>query len=209
MTDPRITDLELVKDVFNKFGAKFILVYGACLGWYRDNKFLPGDDDIDLAVVDPIPYKTRKDIGWALYDLGFKTQEVAFNVFGRLEFQELGYNGDEETGIICCKRNIKFTIFFFKKENCKVHGDEFVCIPKYRALRLIATPARFYECFDGKKIGKYRYLMPHPLEQYLEFTYGDWKDKTLRNHGLTYLEMHPEYKEFLKDPQNAAAIWNP
>src|SRR4030042_858463 len=196
-----IKDLQQVKEVFDKFKVRFIVVYGACLGFYRDGKLLPDDDDIDLAVIDPVDYKTRKDIGWLLYDLGFKTQEVAFNVFGRLEFGELGYNGTEDTGIICCKKNIKFTIFFFKKEKCKVHGEEYVCVPKPYALRLIATPAKFYEKLGTIKINKKEYFIPSPIEKYLEFTYGDWKDKMLRKHGETYNEMHPEFQEFIKDPK--------
>ena len=204
-----LKNLQQVQEVFDKFKVRVIVAYGVCLGFHRDGKLLPGDDDIDLVVIDPIDYKTRKDIGWLLYDLGFKTQEGAVNVFGRLEFGELGYNGTEETGIICCEKNIKVTIFFFKKEKCKVHGDEYVCIPKPSALRLIASPAKFYEKLGTIKVGKNKYLTPSPIEEYLKFTYGDWKDKTLRNHGLTFSEMHPEYLEYIKDPKNEASYWHP
>ena len=198
MVDPRTKDLEQIKQVFDKFGVRFLVVYGATLGFHRDGDFLPGDDDIDLAVIDPIDLETRKKIGWTLYDLGFQQQNIAFNVFGRMEPSEIGYNGDHETGIIVCERNFKFTIFFFKIEDCPQHGSEYVCVPKLGAMRLIASPTRFYDKLDTIKINKVKYLVPGPVEDYLSFTYFDnWKDKTDRRHGDTYTEMHS--KEFLRE----------
>lgn len=193
-----IVDLETIKQVFDKYEVKFFVVYGALLGHYRDKDFLPGDDDIDLAVVEPIDLKTRKAIGWALYDLGFKPQQILFNVFGRMEPSELGYNGDAETGIIVCERNFKFTIFFFKEEDCDQHGKEMVCTPKLGAVKLISSPSKFYKKPGTIKIGKKKYLAPTPIKDYLSFTYFDnWKDKTDRRHGLTYDIMHhandPDY----------------
>lgn len=186
-----IKDLELIKEVFDKHGVKLILVYGALLGHYRDGKFLPGDDDIDLAVVEPIDHKTRKAIGWMLFDLGFRPQEILFNVYGRMEPQELGYNGDGETGIMAIRRNFNFTLFFFKEEFCEKHGYEYVCIPKLGSIKLISTPTKFFKQFGEIKIGKKKYLTPYPIEEYLSDTYfNNWKDKTDRRHGLTYPDQH-------------------
>jgi hypothetical protein len=186
-----IKDLELIREVFEKYGVNFLVVYGAALGFYRDGKFLPGDEDIDLAVIEPISLEIRKKIGWNLYDLGFKPQDILFNVFGRMEPSEIGYNGDAETGIIVCERNFKFTIFFFKEEMCDMHGEEYVCIPKLGAMKLISTPKKFYKKFETIKIGKKKYNVPSPMKEYLSFTYFDnWKDKTDRRHGDTYWVMH-------------------
>lgn len=191
MTDSRITDLEQIKEVFDKYGVRFFIVYGALLGFYRDGDFLPGDDDVDIAVIDEIDLETRKKIGWTLFDLGFNPQNIAFNVFGRMEPSEVGYNGDSETGIIVCERNFKFTIFFFKKEECQQHGIEYVCIPKLGALRLISTPVKFFEKSDTIKIRKNKYLTPAPIKEYLSWAYFDnWKDKTDRRHSDTYLMQH-------------------
>lgn len=187
----RIKDLETIKEVFDKFGVRFVVVYGALLGFYRDKNFLPGDDDIDLAVIDPIDLKTRKAIGWTLYDLGFQPQPILFNVFGRMEPSEIGYNGDAETGIIVCERNFKFTIFFFKEVDCELHEREMLCVPKLGAVNLISSPSRFYRKLDTIKIGKNKYLTPAPITDYLSFTYFDnWKDKNDRRHGDTYFMMH-------------------
>ena len=194
----RIKDLETIRMVFKKFGVKFLITYGALLGFYRDGNFIEHDDDIDLAVIDPIDLKTRKAIGWILYDLGFKPQQILFNVFGRMEPSEIGYNGDDTSGIIVCERNFKFTIFFFRKESCGKHGWEYVCIPKLGAVNLIATPFSFYNKLDTIKINGKKYLTPSPIEKYLEFTYlGKWKDKNDRTHGLTFFEMHPDKIEEL------------
>ena len=189
--EARIKDLEDIQNVFNSFGVKVILVYGALLGFYRDGNFLPGDDDIDLAVVEPIDLKTRKKIGHMLLSLGFTPQPIMFNVFGEMELSEPGYNGDNETGIIVCQRNFKFTIFFFKLEECEQHGFEYVCIPKLGSMKLISTPAKFYEKLGTIKVGKNKYLTPSPIEDYLADTYfNNWKDKTDRRHGLLYDKQH-------------------
>ena len=184
-------DLEEIKEVFDKFGVRMIISYGVALGFHRDKDFLPGDDDVDISVIDKVDLKIRKQIGWMLYDLGFKPQPIAFNVFGRMEPGEVGYNGDGETGIIVCERNFKFTIFFFKEEDCPQHGKEYVCTPKLGALKLIATPCKFYDNLSTLKIGGKKYLAPGPIEDYLAFTYFDnWKDKNDRRHGDTYDMMH-------------------
>jgi hypothetical protein len=205
--DPRIKDLENVRDVFTSLGVRFFVVYGVALGFHRDGTFLPGDDDIDLAVIDPIDLETRKKIGWKLYDLGFYPQNIAFNVFGRMEPVGLGYEGDHETGIIVCERNFKFTIFFFKPEECPQHGPEYVCVPKLGAMRLIATPRAYYEKPDSIKIAGKKYLVPGPVEDYLASAYFDnWKDKTDRRHSLTYAEHHAK-ESITKEEANSVQIW--
>lgn len=199
-----LKDLELVKQVFDKHGVRFFLVYGALLGHYRDGDFLPGDDDVDLAVIDPIDIQTRKKIGWALYDLGFQPQNIGFNIqIGRMEPHWPGYEGYEDTGIIVCQRNFKFTIFFFKEEECAMHGTEYVCTPKLGAMKLISTPKKFYEKPGKIKIHKQTYLTPGPIEDYLSFTYFDnWKDKNDRRHGETYFEMHEKGESLNIDGKN-------
>lgn len=187
-----IEDLEIIQRVFDAHKVRLIIGYGLLLGMYRDKKPLPDDDDIDICVVDKLDYQTKKDIGWELYGLGFKPQMVGFNVCGRIEIIEAGFNGDKDTGIIVCQRNFKFTIFFFKEEMCEYgkHGREYVCIPKYGALRLISIPVKFFHDPDTIKINRKKYLTPSPIEEYLQFVYYDWKDKTLRNHGELYYPMH-------------------
>lgn len=206
-------DLKLIKQVFDRHEIPFFLAYGTALGAYRDKDFLPGDDDIDLGVTTDnfsrnIPLIKRKALGWALYDLGFQPQSIMFNVFGRMEMGEIGYNGDHETGIIVCERGVKVTIFFFKDDKCPEHGDVKVCIPKLGAVKLIESPAKFYKGLKRIRFHGENYTVPSPTEEYLEFTYNDWKDKLARDHGKTYFEMHPAEKEKLEDVEkhNEATI---
>jgi hypothetical protein len=193
MADRRTQDMQEINAVFDSFGVKLILVYGALLGHHRDKNFLPGDDDVDFCVIDKIDYKTRKEIGWVLLNLGYEPQPVAFNVFGKLETQEPGYNGDEHSGIIVCQKNFKFTIFFFGLEECSQHGWEYVCVPKYKAMKLISTPAKFFTNLGEIKIGKKKYLTPSPVEDYLNWAYfNDYKNKDDRRHSPLYDKQHEE-----------------
>lgn len=207
MVNDKIKDLEDIKLVFDKFNVPFYVCYGALLGMYRDGKLIEHDDDMDLVVTEQIDLKTRKDIGWALYDLGFQPQDIAFNVFGRMEPSSIGYNGDENTGIIVCKRNFNFTIFFMAKpEFCRQHNEaEFVCVPMLGAMRLIATPEKFFEKSDTIKIGGKKYLTPYPIEKYLEHCYKDWKDKTGRDHSPTFVEYHAR-DSITKEEANSVRI---
>lgn len=183
-------DLCEVKKVFDLFGVRLFITYGACLGWVRQKDFIPYDDDIDLVVTDKIDYKTRKEIGWKLLNLGFEPQPIAFNVCGRLEPSEPGYNGDNETGIIVCHKRINITIFFFKEEDCPQHGKEMVCIPKYGGMKLICSPSKFYEKGELFKFKGVKFLVPSPVKEYLKFTYGDWKKKIKGKHAMQYTEYH-------------------
>lgn len=187
-----IKDLEDIQKVFDKFGVDLYITYGVVLGFHRDKDFLPEDDDVDLTVIADIDFRTRKKIGWMLTDLGFRPQPILFNVFGRMEPAEEGYNGDAESGIIVCERNFKFTIFFKKEVPCETHGVEYLCVPKLGAKKLIAVPKKFFETKKTIKIGGKKYLVPSPIKDYLSFCYADWKDKTLRDHSPTFYEAHNE-----------------
>lgn len=187
-----LKDLKDILAVFKKHNVKAFLAYGAVLGGARNKKFIPWDDDIDLVIVDKIDYKTRKAIGWEIIDLGFKPQPIAFNVFGRLEPSEVGYNGDEKSGIIVCERNFAFSIFFFEEVDCPEHGREGVCTPKIAAVKLICSPAKFYDKGEIMKIHGEKFLIPSPLKEYLEYTYGDWKKEVKEGgHAKQWRTLHP------------------
>lgn len=185
-------DLFEIQKVFDKYGVRLFLTYGALLGIHRDGDFIPYDDDIDLCVIDEIDYETRKAIGNTLLDIGYGPQPIAFNVFGRLEQSEPGYNGDGGTGIIVCQKRIRTTIFFFKREACEIHGGDYTCFPKYGSGRLIFTPARFFENPGKIKFKGQEFLTPSPIPEYLEFMYGsDWKKPIKGKHAPQWIEAHP------------------
>lgn len=180
-------DLLDIQSVFNKHGVPFFVSYGAVLGAVRDGDFIPWDDDVDIDVIDKCNLKTRKAIGWALYDMGFNPQPISFNVFGRMEPSEYGYNGDGETGIIVCERNFKFSIFFYKQE-----GEEMVCTPKLGAVKLISNLAKFYDEPDTIKLHGHKFKVPGPVKEYLTYMYGDWKKPVKDKHAPQYPKRHEQ-----------------
>lgn len=184
-------DLEEIQKVFDSFGVRLFLTYGALLGIYRDGKFIDYDDDIDLCVVDKISFETRKKIGNLLLDLGYNPQPILFKVFGRMELGEPGYNGDGETGIIVCEKRIRITIFFFKEEECPIHGRDMTCWPKHGGIKLIFTPAKFFDNPETIKFKGNKYLTPGPIKEYLSFMYGDdWKKPIKGKHAPQWGEAH-------------------
>ncbi len=188
-------DIKDILAVFKRYNTHLFLSYGAVLGSVRDKDFIKWDDDVDFDVIQPIDYETRKAIGWALIDLGFRPQPIAFNVFGRMEPGEIGYNGDGETGIIVCERNFKFSIFFYKEEPTENNdGDvvyEMVCTPKIGAVKLISCLSKFYQKPDTVKLHGVKFTTPGPIKEYLEYVYGkDWKKPIKDYHAPQYKQRH-------------------
>lgn len=185
-----IKDIKDILAVFKKYDVPIFLAYGATLGAVRDKDFIPWDDDVDFVITKPIDYQTRKAIGWTLFDLGFKPQPIAFNVFGRMETSELGYNGDAHSGIIVCERGFKFSFFFFGETDCPKHGKEFVCFPKVGCQALICSPIKFYEKPEHLKLHGVDFMVPGPVKDYLTHTYGDWKTPVKGKHAPQAKEEH-------------------
>ena len=182
MNDYALKDLRAVKEVLDKLKVEFSLAYGVCLGAYRDKDFLPGDDDIDLAITEKLPLEMRQRIAEELMDIGFKKQSMYWVVQGKKVNNIADYQGTNETGIIVVERYFKVTIFFFQDD-----GKEMICIP--HDMPLISSLSKFYKKLKKIKFKGDTYLIPTPTPDYLEWTYGDWKDKTLRNHGKLYYEI--------------------
>lgn len=179
-----LKDLLDIKKVLDSRGVEFFLGYGTCLGAYREKDFIDGDDDIDLIVTQKLTYKEKKQIGHLLKDIGFvKNDDVLWNVYGRFEENHEGYNGTEETGVIVSKRGVPITIFFFYD-----NGKEWMCIPKRGGIPLLVIPHKFLKKGEPIKFKKEKFLVPSPVEEYLEFAYSDWKDPNKKEHSPQYWE---------------------
>lgn len=168
-----VKDIRHILAVFKKHNVDIYLSWGALLGAVREKRIIPWDDDIDLDVIDQnISYKTRKEIGHTLLDLGFRTQPYTFNVFGRMEPVADGYDGTEESGIIVCERNFHFTIFFHKKVD-----DMYKCYPKMGMEgHLIEIPTKFFDKKHKVKLYGEEFISPGPHAEYFTYVYGhDWK----------------------------------
>ena len=191
--DGALADLREIKKVFDHFGVRLFLAYGALLGIVREGNFIKHDDDIDLCIIDPIDFETRKAIGNKLLDIGYTPQPISFRVFGRMEGSEPGYNGDAHSGIIVCQKRIRTTLFFFGQEDCPIHGSCHVCHPKLYSPRLIHTPSHFFDKPVEVKFKGDTYLAPSPIKEYLTYMYGkDWKTPIKGKHAPKWQEEHPD-----------------
>jgi len=176
-------DLIDIKQVLDSKGIQFFIAYGACLGIIREKDFIDYDDDIDIVITQKLTYKQKKEIGWLLHDIGFIVDDnICWNVYGRFEANEGGYNGTEKTGIIASKRNISVSIMFFYD-----NGEEWMCIPKRGGIPVLVIPYRFLKEGEWVKFKGEKFLVPSPVKEYLEWTYGDWKTPS-REHAKQYWE---------------------
>ena len=186
-------DLLDIKKVLDSLGVKFFLGYGVVLGIIREKDFIEHDDDIDIIIIDKLTYKQRKEIAWTLKDIGFGGwKDISWNVYGRFEESNEGYNGTEQTGIIPCKRGVSVSIMFYYDT-----GEEWLCIPKQGGIPVLAIPYKFLEKGEWVKFKGEKFLIPSPKIEYLEFLYGkDWKTPKIGAHAKQYWQIHD--KEELK-----------
>jgi hypothetical protein len=180
-------DLKEIKMAFDQYKVPFFLAYGTLLGARREKDFITWDDDMDLGIVEKVDIKTRKQLGWALFDLGFVAQDIMFSVFDRWEVAEQGYNGDAETGIMVLRKRVNTSIFWYKDD-----GKEYVITPRPYGKPLLATPHEFYKKFDTIKFKGEKFLAPSPIDKYLTQVYGDWKEPVRGKHADQYFITNPE-----------------
>lgn len=141
------------KEVADASKVDWCLFAGTALGLHRDEHFLPGDNDIDVAIKVPVA-----NLGFFWLDLhiaGFKRGKDCENADGSRN-QHFYWHPEvwwpEEGGILIDV----FYKFTEEEEN------------------LLTS-------FDGIYYKGQLYLTPHPLELYLQTAYGEWWDPTLRN----------------------------
>ena len=83
----------------------------------------------------------------------------------------------EHYGYLPIKRNIAVDLFFFVDK-----GD---CYKSYaKGLNVCAILRKKHSKFKKIKFLGNNYLIPSPIEEYLEQCYGDWKNKDNRKHGF-------------------------
>lgn len=176
-------DLIDIKKALDSKGIKFFLAYGVVLGAIREKDFIEHDDDIDLIITQKLTYKEKKDIGWLLHDIGFQTNsDILWNVYGRFEENQFGYNGTDETGIIAVRRGIPVSVMFFYD-----NGKEWMCIPRRGGIPVLTVPYKFLEKGKTIKFKGEKFLIPSPTIEYLEYTYGkDWKTPIEDKHAKQY-----------------------
>jgi len=153
--DPAVA-AEILKDVkriLDQHGVVFFLGSGTCLGPIRENRFVPWDDEMDVASV----------IG--LHGLTEETIERTITTFTENGYYTHVGRNFRNVGISVVKSSIRldWTCFY-------IIGDH---IYQYPAIK---TPIRlFTQLKEINFIGE-KFLVPNPPEEYLRLKYGpDWK----------------------------------
>ena len=173
-----LTDLLEVDRAFKEHGATMFLLYGTALGLYRDGKFLPGDEDLDIGSFD---VDKRDVIAKTLEDRGFQVS-ISYT-------EERGYHSTE---MIHAQHDTHVDIFFFKKTRngwtAKRAGHEkpFVVLPPGQKKK-----------FQTVTMAGHEFNALSPVEEYLDFCYDDWKDPAKKDHGKLYHDL--KGTEFYKE----------
>ena len=141
------------KEVADGLGLDWCLFAGSALGMYRDRKFIPHDDDIDLAV--KATPEQLEALWLALYGVGFNLGRWCENVDGTKN-RHVYFHPDtphiKDGGILVDV----FYAFTEEEENL----------------------VRF---FDAVPYKDELFLVPHPIQEYLQLAYGEWWNKDNRN----------------------------
>jgi len=141
------------KEIADALDVDWCLFAGTALGLHRDGKYLPGDNDIDLAV------NTKPEILEALWAALYK---AGFN---------LGYSFELADGTR--NRHVYFHPEVRHPEEGALLVDVFY--------KFTDEEANFMSWYDGVWYKDELWLTPHPLEFYLQHAYGEWWDRDLRN----------------------------
>ena len=145
--------LVLFSEVAKMMDLDWCLYAGTALGLYRDGKYLPEDNDIDLAVKPKIGQ--LNELWSALHQAGFKLGDS-------YELTDSSRN-----------RHVYFHPVVRHPTEGGVLVDVFYSFPE--------DEENLMTQFDGIYYKNELYLTPHPLPLYLQSAYGEWWDKTLRN----------------------------
>ena len=142
-----------ISEVMDRFGVRFFLRQGTCLGAIRDNAFISWDDDLDLGVI--------------LGDNGFAEESIE-PLLGT--FRECGYyvqSGPADSLIYSTllKDNMRADLLFHRVIDEQIYHWPGIWFPVklFKQLKEIA--------FIGQT-----FLVPNPPEEYLRIKYGpDWQ----------------------------------
>ena len=173
--DQAVQNLNDIKSILDELKITFWLDGGTCLGAYRDKDFCDGDeDDIDICCWDNHLYLMDEIIR--------RAEEKGFKLEHRWELEIALRRGEN-----------KIDLFFNRKNKGEAYthlydGDR---IAKY-----VVIPIYFYEKLEPIIFYGIEFLVPSPIEDYLQLKYGDWKTPI---HRSIYSCINPEQNKIVRD----------
>jgi len=176
--------LSEVDGIFKDIDLEYFLLFGTVLGFYRDNGYIIGDDDIDIGIK---IYNSEyiKKIIFSFMQHGF--QLIQARGFDPLNLFKYGMDNTRwltmQMHLLISARGMVFLSFF--KKGTKI--DLFFCYKDDKVNRYIvgdkrSTPIKYLENFEDLEYNGIKFKVPSPVEDYLRSMYGeDWNIPLRKN----------------------------
>lgn len=154
------------KQVLDSLGCFFWLDFGTLLGAYREQDFIPHDNDIDIGML-------RKD-----YNTGIETALIK-NGFKKIkEFTVLNEEGLEQT---YCKNHVHIDIFFYNRRNDGTYYCNNFSAPEGKAWKetavagivVVEEVSVSIKGFDKLLFQGEYFNVPQNTDEYLRINYGN------------------------------------
>jgi len=142
-----------IKEIFDKLGIEFWLHQGVCLGAYRDKNFAKGDKDIDLGVKHEILVPRIEQLKTVFQEYGYKVSPKS---------TPFKY----ERAISVRKSSIHVDIPDFA-----LNGLDRFCACTFKDRCMVHKASLFENMATINFLGE-EFLIPTPVEEYLEAEYG-------------------------------------
>jgi lipopolysaccharide cholinephosphotransferase len=170
-----INVLQFTCEYLEKNDKEYCVLLGTLLGLVRDGDLIPWDDDIDIGIKRFFNEKNFIDDFKKYFD-------------GKIPNCSFLVKESEEYGIVGLDIKIHnpeiypFTLSI----DFMVEGDEYFYLP------LDTFPKEYFRKYEQIEFEGRLYRAPYPKEEFLTYTYGDWK--TVRKH-VSYQDNTNTYSE--------------
>jgi hypothetical protein len=186
-----------VKELLDSLGVPFFLSCGTCLWLVRDGDILD-DEDIDVGVMEEYESKlpeiisAAKSRGWLVNlfrdDISGKGVLVSF------------FSSDHDISI-----GYADIAFYYRKDDKVWKGMNCLhCVPEI-------FDGKLFKSFDKITVRGVEWLVPSPVENYLDAIYGDWRNKRIGiyQYNLDYIfKNSPFYRKSMKEENRKEFLEN-